>query len=267
MNTVLISAAAIVGYMVAGGVQGYRLWNRIEHNGRHWLFIWGFAAVLLHAAVLVQKFYTFEGLNFGFFNAFSLLGWLIALLLLVTAVSKPLENLAVVILPAAALTLLLEMLFPSHHFLPDGSSPTLQLHILISVIAYSMLSIAALQAIVLAVQDRHLHNNQPGGLIRMLPPLQTMEDLLFQMIALGFVMMSLSLLSGFVYLEDMFAQHVVHKTVLSLISWLFFAVLLWGRWRYGWRGRRALRVTLSGFLSLLLAYFGSKLVLELVKGV
>jgi len=96
--------------------------------------------------------------------------------------------------------------------------------------------------------------------------LQTMEALLFQMLAAGFVMQSLSLATGFMFVEDLFAQHLVHKTVLSILAWFVFAILLWGRWRYGWRGKTAIRWTLGGFVSLLLAYLGSKMVLELVLG-
>jgi ABC-type uncharacterized transport system permease subunit len=100
--------------------------------------------------------------------------------------------------------------------------------------------------------------------VRALPPLQTMESLLFEMIAVGFVLLSLALLSGFSFLEDMFAQRQVHKTVLSIIAWFVFGTLLWGRYRFGWRGQKALIWTLSGFVVLMLAYFGSKVVIELI---
>jgi ABC-type uncharacterized transport system permease subunit len=91
-----------------------------------------------------------------------------------------------------------------------------------------------------------------------------MENLLFQMLTAGFILLSLSLFSGILFLEDLFAQHLAHKTVFSIIAWLVFGTLLWGRWRFGWRGRTAIRWTLSGFFFLMLAYFGSKLVLEIV---
>ena len=91
-----------------------------------------------------------------------------------------------------------------------------------------------------------------------------MEQLLFQLIGTGFVLLSAGLLTGIVFLEDVFAQHLVHKTVLSIAAWSIFGILLWGRWRFGWRGRKAIRWTLSGFGVLILAYFGSKLVLELI---
>jgi ABC-type uncharacterized transport system permease subunit len=121
-----------------------------------------------------------------------------------------------------------------------------------------------LQAVLLSIQEHHLRNRHPGGYIRALPPLQVMERLLFQMIGTGFALLSAALLTGFFFLEDIFAQHLVHKTALSMAAWVIFGVLLWGRWKFGWRGRTAIRWTLSGFIFLLLAYFGSKAVLELI---
>ena len=91
-----------------------------------------------------------------------------------------------------------------------------------------------------------------------------METLLFEMIGTGFVLLTLALASGFAFLEDMFAQHLVHKTVLSILGWVVFGTLLLGRHRYGWRGRTAIIWTLSGYVMLILAYFGSKAVLELI---
>ena len=172
--------------------------------------------------------------------------------------------LGIAILPFAALALVLQLAAPEGASRPVAADGPIQAHIVLSILAYGALSIAALQAVLLAVQDRQLHAHRPGGLTRALPPLRTMESLLFQMIAIGFAMLSLALLSGVLFLEDIFAQHLVHKTVLSLTAWLVFAVLLWGRFQFGWRGRTAIRWTLSGFAVLLRAYFGSKFVLELV---
>jgi ABC-type uncharacterized transport system permease subunit len=135
---------------------------------------------------------------------------------------------------------------------------------MLSLLAYSLLAIAALQALALALEDRLLRQRRPLRMMRILPPLQTLEFSMFQIIAFGFFLLSLGLISGLMFLKDMFAQHLVHKTVLSIIAWLVFAILLWGRYRFGWRGRTAIRYTLSGFGSLMLAYFGSKLVLELI---
>ena len=137
-------------------------------------------------------------------------------------------------------------------------------HIFSSIIAYSLLNIAALQAIFLAIQDQQLRSHHPKRLMLALPPLQAMETLLFQMIAAGIFFLTVSLASGFIFVENLFAQHLVHKTVLSIFAWFIFSGLLVGRLRYGWRGNIAIKWTLIGFVLLLLAYFGSKMVIELI---
>lgn len=224
----------------------------------------GLAGTVLHGFLVYQVIFLPQGLDLEFFHVVSLITWLVALLLLLAALRQPVENLGCLVLPLSALALVLQTIWPAAPNLLSRLSTEMQAHILLSILAYSLLALAAVQAMLLAIQDRHLRNRHPGGFIRALPPLESMERMLFHMIGLGFVLLSLSLLSGFLYLEDMFAQHLVHKTVLSVIAWVVFAVLLWGRWRSGWRGRQAISWTLAGFALLMLAYLGSKLVLELI---
>lgn len=264
-NTVIGSLAAVL-YLTTGGLLGMRLsragtdrpWNKTGLLGL------GLVAVLLHALMLSRYVVLPEGMNFGFFNALSFTGWLIAVVLLCLAAIRPVENLGIVLLPFCALTVVLALLFPSRRIVTDPSQWQLELHILISILAYALLALAAVQAVLLAIQDHRLRNRQPGGFLRGIPPLITMEALLFQLIGAGFALLSLALLSGFLFLEDIFSQHLVHKTILSIFAWFLFGTLLWGRHRFGWRGRTAIRWTLGGFFALMLAYFGSKLVLELV---
>lgn len=226
------------------------------------LFLAGLAA-LLHAWLLSQVILTPAGVDLNFFNALSLAGWLITTIMLIIAIRQPVENLGIGLFPATALIVCLELGFSDPHTI-SGLSLGVQLHILFSVTAYGMLALAATQSLLLAFQNARLHKHQPGGLIRALPPLALMESLLFQMIGAGFALLSLSLLTGFLYVDDLFAQRLVHKTVLSIGAWLFFATLLSGRQLYGWRGKVAVRWTLSGFGLLLLGYFGSKLVMEML---
>ncbi len=265
MNTASISALAITLYLIAALLLGVRLTQRVNARFIKGLAIaLGLGAIALHGWVLSSNVLVPEGLNLGFFNALSLVAGLMALLLLAASILKPLESLGIGLLPLAALTLLLENVFPSHHIILQEGVRGMDLHILISILAASVLSVAAVQAALFAIQDTHLRDKHPGGFIRALPPLQHMEALLFQMITLGFVLLSLALLTGALYIEDFFSQHLAHKTLLSILAWVVFGVLLWGRRRYGWRGRTAIRWTLTGFFVLMLAYFGSKLVLELV---
>ena len=187
--------------------------------------------------------------------------WVITAMILLGAWRLPVENLAIAVFPIAALSVVLRLASHQIHHLPTPPSLGLKIHIISSIIAYSLLSLAALQAILLYVQDSHLHNKHPAGFVRALPPLQTMEELLFRMIGVGFIILCISLGTGLFYITELKDQH---KTVLSLGAWIFFAVLLYGRWKFGWRGRIAIRWTLTGFALLLLAYFGSKFVLELI---
>ncbi|MGM0593873.1 MAG: cytochrome C assembly family protein [Pseudomonadota bacterium] len=224
----------------------------------------GVAAIVAHLVVLDQLVLRSDGLNMSFFHVFSLTSWLASVLILFSSLKQPVENLGIAVFLFSALALLLQSTGVGGDTPLLITATGLKVHILLSILSYSLLAIAALQALLLALQNRHLRNRHPGGFIRALPPLETMEQLLFRMIGLGYLLLSLSLLSGATYIEDIFAQHLVHKTVLSVAAWSVFAILLWGRWRHGWRGRIAIRWTLVGFVVLMLAYFGSKLVLELI---
>ena len=228
------------------------------------ILMFALAALFLHGLALQNNMVSPMGINLGFYNAVSLVSIFIGLFILVAAWRHPVDILAVVFFPIAAVTMLIDTFSISNRLLPPGSSQALIFHILTSIIAYSILALAALQAILLSVQNRFLHAHQPGGIVRLMPPLRYMEVLLFEMIFVGFAALTISLGSGLIFLENMFEQHLVHKTILSIIAWFVFLILLLGHWKLGWRGRTAIRWTLSGFASLMLAYFGSKFVLEIV---
>lgn len=270
MPILLISLVAVTFYIVTGILLAWRLFGRkTDANAnpllaKSGLIVLGLIAVSLHGYNLYSTLFTPEGLNIGFFHAGSLVTWLMSLTLLLAAISNPVENLGVFLFPFTAMTILLSQLFPINHILLPYEATEIKLHILLSILAYSLISIAAIHAVLLAVQERQLRNRHPGGFIRALPPLQSMETLLFQMIGLGFFLLSLSLITGIIYLENMFEQHVVHHTILSIVAWFVFAVLLWGRWKFGWRSMKAVRWTLGGFFTLVLAYFGSKWVIEIL---
>jgi len=265
MNAVLTGILAITLYILSSALLVSSLLRSGQFSFRRGqILLIGFAAVLIHGLFLYPQLVTPAGLNLGFFHAATLVTLTTALLLVVATLFEPVENLGIGVFPLAALSIALTLIFPGTLIISDSRMWQLDSHILFSLLAYSILGLAVIQAILLAIQDRHLHNRQPGGFIRALPPLAVMETLLFQMIGAGFVLLTLALVSGALFLEDIFAQHLVHKTTLSIIAWILFGVLLWGRWRFGWRGRTAIRWTIGGFIFLMLAYFGSKFVLELV---
>ena len=265
MTPTLISILSVVLYFLGGVLLARRLaLMPARQPSRVPALLAGFVAVGLHAWLLYRIIPSDAGLQLGLVHMVSLAAGSIALLLLLTALLRPVENLGIVVLPMAGLGVALAQWGPTLSARTELFEPGLELHIVLSLVAYALLSIAVLQAGLLAIQEQHLRSRRPGGFIRALPPMQTMEQLLFQILALGFVLLSLSLLSGFLFIDDLFAQHLVHKTVLSLIAWGVFAMLLWGRYRFGWRGRTAIYWTLAGFVFLMLAYFGSKVVLELI---
>lgn len=224
-------------------------------------------ALVLHALALHSAIHLPDGIDLGVVNMFSLMAWQIALLCWVSSLRALIANLGIGLYPLVGIAVLILPLGESTAVVLRQTSWQLEAHILLSVLAYGLLALAAFQAILLAVQDYRLRRHRPGGLLRALPPLAVMETFLFQTLGVGFALLSLALFSGLIFLENIFAQHLAHKTVLSIFAWVVFAVLLWGRWRFGWRGRVAMRWTLGGFSLLVLAYFGSKLVLELIKGV
>ena len=220
-------------------------------------------AMLLQAAALNAVIIQPQGLNLGFFTAFSLIAWLISIQILLSSIYRRIESLGIVVFPISGIASVIASLHISDHLISITNN-AVQGHIMISVIAYSLITLGACQAGLLAYQDRSIRQHHPGGFIRFLPPLHDMETLLFQFLSFGFICLSASLLSGFIYLEDIFAQHLVHKTVLSIIGWIILGVLLFGRYKYGWRGKIAINWTLSAFAFLMLAFFGSKLVLEFI---
>ncbi|MCU7836473.1 MAG: cytochrome c biogenesis protein CcsA [gamma proteobacterium symbiont of Taylorina sp.] len=252
-------------YFISGILLGHNLFNAkiIQNKPDNKILIIGLSALILHTIILFSDTITSNGLNPSIVNSFSLVSWVVILLYLISELRKPVETLGIFMFPIAGIAVLLQILFPGEMILANRSFE-LEVHILLSLLSYGLLAIAAGQSMLLLVQTHYLKNKHPGGFIRSLPPLQSMENLLFQIIKVGFSLLTLALLSGFIFLDNIFAQHLVHKTVLSIIAWLLFAILIWGRWHFGWRGKKAIHFTLGGFIFLMLAYFGSKIVFEII---
>ena len=220
-------------------------------------------AIGLHGIAIINLLFVAGGLDLSLLKVPALLALVINSVVCVSGIKKPLHNLYLFLFPIAILSLLTALLSSS-------SKPVLfmsidiQAHVLISVVAYSLLAIAALQALLVGYQDWQLKHKHQNQLMRALPPLQTMETLLFELIWAGQILLTLSLLSGFLFYEDFFAQKLVHKVVFSTTAWGVYSILLWGRHFRGWRGIKAIRWTWAGFSAILLGYIGSKFVLEFV---
>lgn len=177
---------------------------------------------------------------------------------------KNIFDASMVSLPLAVLIVIAEgtLSAPSLEITPH--SPGITTHIISSIIAFGVLSIAGVYAVFVALIDYLLRHHSYNRLVQTLPALDTLEELLFHLIRAGFSVLTISLITGLLFVNDLFGQHLAHKTLLSIFAWLVFAVLIWGRWKRGWRGRVAVRMTLAGIVLLLLSYFGSKLILEVL---
>ena len=226
----------------------------------------GAAAILLHAALLWRSVFSRPGLALTVAETASLIGWLIGVIALALSWIRPrFAGIgAILFVIAGIVAAMTGEGLPS--FAVERYTWEIAAHIILSTVAYALLTIAAALAIALALLDRRLRNRRPLGLLAILPSVEALESGTFQALGAGFAILTLALFSGFIFVENLFAQHLIHKTVLSCLAWIVFAILLFGRWRFGWRGRTAVRWTLSGFALLVLAYFGSKLVLESLLG-
>lgn len=263
MHPLLPSLLAALLYLGATAYHGVCLARRAAPN-KPLLLLLGLAALIAQCLGLTPQLLTDAGLVLDFFNAANLIAAAVIALTLLACLRIPVENLLLFLFPLGMLTAALSVLVPHGTLEPINEQPGILAHILLSVLAYGLLTIAVFQALLLLVQDHRLKHKHPAGLIRNFPPLQTMESLLFGFLWGGWVLLSLSLVSGWLFLDNLFTQHLAHKTILSCFAWVVFAVLLWGRHQLGWRGHKAIRWTLAGFCLLMLAYFGSKLVKEFI---
>ena len=226
------------------------------------------APLLLHAMLLYDSLFAADGMHLGVGNAISLIVWLTVAIYWLGNLFYNVEALQAMVLPVAAVCALLPVLLPATRALPNTELAAFKMHLLISMLAYSLFTIASLHVLLMALLERRLHDGALPVALQKLPPLLTMETLLFRIITAGFVLLTLTLATGILFSEELLgkAMRFNHKTVFGILSWLIFAALLGGRWLYGWRGRVAVRWTLTGFLMLVLAYVGSKFVLEVILG-
>ncbi|HRP94605.1 MAG TPA: cytochrome c biogenesis protein CcsA [Rhodocyclaceae bacterium] len=225
-------------------------------------------ALAMHGLAIHGSMFSGESMRFGFGVAVSLMVWLAVCFYWIETFYARLDGLHALVLPAGIVGSLLPMIFPGQHVLANAASPAFRAHFIVAMLAYSLFTLAALHAMLMAVAERQLHSGRISRTIAGLPPLLTMETMLFRLVAIAFVLLTLTLGSGIVFSETLFGQafRFDHKTVFAITSWLLFGVLLFGRHVWGWRGRVALRWTLAGFVALMLAYMGSRFVIEIVLG-
>ncbi|WP_428825681.1 inner membrane protein YpjD [Azonexus sp. IMCC34842] len=259
------------------GVLGFHFWNTRwrEHENQcvacpmqAWERIAIAVALVVHASGLYDALFADSGMRFSFSFALSLMMWLAVLIYWLESFMSRMEGLQPMVLPLAALCAALPVVFPHVHLVAHASATGFKLHFLAAMLAYSLLTLSALHAIFMGFTESALHKRSLNRSLSSLPPLLTMESLLFRMLLLGFILLTLTVGSGVFFSEALFGKPLTldHKTLFAFASWGIFATLLIGRHAWGWRGKRALRWTLTGFALLILAYIGSRFVAEVILG-
>ena len=218
-------------------------------------------ACISHAYIL-KDYWQGDGIFFGLVTSTSFISWVVATLLFLTSLTKPVHVIGILVYPLTAVSVILLLLFPDTN--SKLVSISIASHVFLSVGAYALLSIAVAQSILLKIQERLLHDHNINTFIDKLPPLQTMEDFFFQTLKMGCILLTLSLASGFIFVVEFFEQNLSYKTFLSVIAWIVFVGIAIGHKVFGWRGRNAILATQIAFSVMVLAYFGTKLVLEIL---
>lgn len=250
-------------YSATIALQLRRVLNK-SSGGRFTVFLVAALGVIFHAITVYNSMVTAQGVDFGFYKISSMIALFFSILLVGSAYNKPTENLLLTLLPVSVVAVIVAHYF-STDFQPKQYGNGILAHIILSILAYSVMTISATHAVLILLQDRRLKTHRLSGMAWGLPPLQTMERLLWEMLVVGMVSLTLAILTGFFYIEDLFAQHLFQKTLLTLLSWVTYAVLLIGHVKNGWRGRTAASWTLSAFSLLIIAFMGTKFMLEFVS--
>jgi len=245
----------------------YRAGEHAAHGRRIAGIALGLIALVLHAVLLWRGLFDRPVLSFTIAETASLIGWPIGLIAVGTSWLRPrFAGIGAVLTVVAGVVAALTVRGGAGAPIVDGPGWEIAAHVVLSTLAYALLTISVALAVALRLLDQRLRSRKPLGWLMALPSVEALEAGTFQALAAGFAVLTLALFSGFVFVDNLFAQHLVHKTVLSCLACFVFAVLLFGRWRFGWRGRIAANWALSGFVLLGLSYFGSKIVLEVILG-
>lgn len=241
--------------------------------GRSWQAACLFLATALHAGLLFEQMYGQGRPQVGFALALSATALSCLLCFLWGGLFERIEAMRVVLLPVAALVALLPVYIDSRPAQGIENALVFVLHLGAALLAYGALAFAVTLAFVMALLDMVLHRPQVEKksplyikeILMLSPPLLSLERLMFRVIGVAFSLLTLTLVSGAVFAEVLsLGLRLDHKTLFSVLSWVILAALLWGHRQYGWRGRTALVYVLAGFLMLMLAYVGTRFVLQIL---
>ncbi|MBI2792639.1 MAG: cytochrome c biogenesis protein CcsA [Gammaproteobacteria bacterium] len=260
MNLHHLSILTISGYIIIALAQGLHLFGKLWST-KGFYYAGSLLLVTTHGWILYKLIDTPQGHNLDWLIMLSFTLWLMNLFTLAMSLKKPIANLCVLTYPASAISVGLALFYGGYDFLATKAPYGVLAHIFISFFAVSLLSMASLQALLLGLQNYLLKHHKPSTMLRILPPLQTMEGLLFVIISSGMLFLSASLMTGFLYQDTLLTAQLFPKIVLALCAWILLTLLLVGRYFFGWRGPTAIRWTLSGTLLIIFSYFGTKALL------
>lgn len=259
--TILASIAYLTGFL-------YLLKHFMQQSPSNPFLVWAtlLTGLIIHTLILGLDMLTPTGINYDVFNLISFTSGLMLLLSIFFSMYRPVLILNMLSTPIALSGLLIGVIFSTpNHTIREQQNIGMDTHIILSLSAYAVLFMATIHAVLIWLQNRELKKKQRNRIwVNLLPSLQTMESLLFDLILIGFILLSAALGFGFFTIDDFFGQHLAHKTVFSIFSWLVYGSLLLGHWKFGWRGKKAIRFTLVGFFLLALGFIGSKFVLEII---
>ena len=260
-----MSALLLVTLSVSA-LYGWVAWRLQHPPGGPWVRVLLPLALVAHGALIFQSMLGHGDIRLGFGNSLSTILWLTALVYWVSSQGAPLARLQSWVSGLAGVSVLLMAIFTTTHAIPNSQAVALRAHLVVSFLAYGLLAVAALHAVLMTLLEKQLHR---GAMLKNgAPPLLTLESMLFRSIGIGFALLTLAVLSGVFFSEELFGKplQLSHKIVFAILSWLVFGGLLLGRHYRGWRGRTALIWTITGFTLLLLAYLGTQFVLEVLLG-
>lgn len=260
INTSATGVVAALLYCSVAMLQFVSVRQNQTYN--RYVLIGGFIAVVSHFLDIIFSIVERNGPLFSVTEISTIIAATISSIILISSLKKPLLNLLVIVFPLAALSILAS-LFSAEKDQVSAIHPSTASHILLSILAYSIFSIAAIQAIIVAYQNFQLKNHRTAGILLAFPSLQDMESLLFEILWVGQILLSLGIFAGFSFSDNLWSlTGMIHKTFFSIVAWTVFTILLWGRSHFGWRGYTAIKFTLAGFILLFLGFYGSKIAIE-----
>lgn len=263
MGTTIIAFTAVFLYGAGFVLQLLHLRTQ-QIPARRLALLAGVLGVAAHLVLAGQYMVLETGVNLSVLVAAMAVSAIVVILVIALSLARPVQNLLLAAYPFAAVTILAKLaLYTGARVISETNTGVL-IHVLLAVTAFSFLALAAIQAVLLYLQHHQLKAHRNSLLVRSLPPLESMESLLFGLINTGVAILTLAIIAGAIFIEDIFAQHLAHKTVFTLLAWLVFTALIVGHQLQGWRGAVASRWTLVGCILLTLGYFGSRVVIEFI---